>query len=143
MKIIGYRLESEYENHKAINTDKYLMVVECCGLEIERRDDGWFGKIYDDKNAYSINIRTAHPTVNYFIIGSKRRENGIYMWLTKKEAEEIIEKVANTNTVDLRQLGEYQICYRGKLQTVMITNDCNEFDDEDEPLLVKIVNDKE
>lgn len=138
MKVIGYKLDSEYKKGKVVNTEKFLMVVECCGLEIKKHSDEWFGNIHDDKNAYSVFIRFAHPTINYFIIGSKHRENGVYMWLTKEEAESLVEMLVNSDTIDLRELGDYQICSEGHIQTVMIMNDCDDFDGEPLPLLVKM-----
>ena len=48
---------------------------------------------------------------------------------------------AESDVIDLRKFGNYQICSEGKLQSVIIMNDINEWTDDYEPIHVKIVDD--
>lgn len=139
MKIIGYRLDSEYENGRAVSTKKFLTVVECCRLTVREYGDDSYGQKRHGENNYRVYISSHHPSASYFIISAKRGENSCYKWLTLKEAEDIIERAVAEETLDLRKIGDYNICSEGKIQSVIIMNDYDEFEDEPAPILVKAV----
>ena len=136
MKIIGYRLDNEYENGHIVRTKKFLTVIKCCGLEIKEYDGNKLSK----ENNYRVYLRCPHPSENYFIISNQEEEDGSYKWLTLQEAENIIERAIPTDTIDLREMGDYHICHEEHMQTVMIANDYDEIEDEPLPIIVKVSN---
>lgn len=50
---------------------------------------------------------------------------------------------AESDVIDLRQLGKFQICSEGRMQSVMIMNDIDDWSDEERPILVKVVKGEE
>lgn len=41
------------------------------------------------------------------------------------------------------EIGNYQICSEGRIQSVFVMNEIDDWDDEERPLLVKVVQDGE
>lgn len=104
----------------------------------------WVEK-FDPENC-RICLKSTHPTVSYFVIKCERQETAKYnikpyKWLTKKEAEAIVEYAAVSDVVDLRKLGDYLIHCQKQIQSVIIMNDVDDFTDEERPILVKQVSD--
>ena len=137
MKIIGYRLDAKYNDGKVVSTEKYLTVIECCGMEIRKYSNGWGDKKRGRENDYKLYLYSSHPSLNFCVIGGGRRKDGCYKWLTREQAEEIAERAAREDTIDLRQFGEYQIFSEGHIQSVMIMNEYDDIDDEPIPIIVK------
>lgn len=134
MKVVGYRI---------IDGTKVPMIVECTGMEVAGQS-GWVEK-FDPENC-RICLKSTHPTVSYFVIKCERQETAKYnikpyKWLTKKEAEAIVEYAAVSDVVDLRKLGDYLIHCQKQIQSVIIMNDVDDFTDEERPILVKQVSD--
>ncbi len=50
---------------------------------------------------------------------------------------------AESDIIDLRKFGNYQICSEGRIQSVFVMNEIDDWNDEDRPLLVKIADDKD
>ena len=132
MKIIGIKL---------IDEKQVPMIVECTSLEVEGRAgrDGKFNP--DDCRIF---MRSSHPSLSFFIIKTEKYAVAhsaikLYKWLTKSEAEAIMKCAAESDAIDLRKFGNYQICSESKIQSVFIMNDIDEWTDEDVPILVKMV----
>ncbi len=136
MKVIGVKI---------INDVEVPMIVECTSMEVSG-GGGWPEKF--DPDHCRILMRTAHPAQSYFIIKTEREDTGNpqvkpYKWLTKKEAEDIMICATEFDVIDLRKFGNLQICSQTQIQSVFIMNDINEWTEEDEPILVKIVSDSD
>ena len=136
MKVIGMKL---------INGTEVPIVIECMSLEVEGRlaRDEKFNP--DDCR---IRMRSSHPSLSFFIIKTERYElehSAVkpYKWLTKSEADAIMKCAAESDVIDLRKFGNYQICSESRIQSVYIMNDIDEWTDEDKPLLVKVVDDND
>ncbi|MCM1439798.1 MAG: hypothetical protein NC131_11455 [Roseburia sp.] len=136
MKVIGIKI---------IDDTEVPIVVECTSFEV----DGHSG--YDEKfdpNNCRICMRSTHPSLSYFIIKTERysKEGSSvrpYRWLTKADVEPLMKCASESDVIDLRKFGNYQICSEGKIQSVFIMNDIDDWDGEDRPLLVKLVEEKE
>lgn len=131
MKIIGEKL---------INDTKVPMIVECTSIEVE--DSRGYHKDFNPNNC-RLWMRGTHPNISYFIIKTDKRSNGGYYWLDKTEVEAIMKCAAEFDVIDLRKFGDYQICAEGRIQSVFIMNDIDDWTDEDRPILVKVVDDKD
>lgn len=138
MKVIGYKLEYSFDKGKIADIKKRLEVVECCSVEIEPRREIPEGD--NTKYKYCVNLSTYHPSTHYSINSNQRNRQGFCRGLTLEEAEKIVERAAASDVIDLRELGDFHINSTNRMQTVMVTNDYDDFDDEIIPLEVKIVN---
>lgn len=132
MKVIGIRMLDDIE---------VPMVVECISMEV--RGHSGYGEKYDPDNC-RIYMRSTHPTISFFIIKTERHDTDNdnirpYKWLNKNEAEAIMKCATESDIIDLRKLGNYQICSEGHIQSVMIMNDIDDWSDEERPIFVKIV----
>lgn len=136
MKVIGIKLIDEVE---------VPIVVECTSLEVGGHP------VYDEKfdpENCRICMRSSHPSVSFFIIKTERYidEHSTvkpFKWLSRAEAEAIMKCAAESDVIDLRKFGKYQICSEGKIQSVFIMNDIDDWSDEERPILVKVLNDKD
>ena len=140
MKVIGYKLEYSFDKGKIVDIKKRLEVVECCSMEIDPRRE-----MSDEDNKecnYCVNMSTYHPSTHYSINSNQRNRQGFCRGLTLEEAEKIVERAAASDVIDLRELGDFHINSTNRMQTVMVTNDYDDLDDETIPLEVKVVNDK-
>lgn len=132
MKVIGIKIIDDVE---------VPAIIECTSFEVDGhpgRDDKF------DPNYCRIFMRSTHPGLSYFIIKTERysKEGSSirpYKWLTKADVEPLMKCAAESDVIDLRQFGNYQICSEGKIQSVFIMNDIDDWDGEDRPLLVKVV----
>lgn len=136
MKVIGIKIIDEVE---------VPIVVECTSVEVGGHPG--YDEKFDPDNC-RICMRSTHPSVSFFIIKTERYSTDRssvkpYKWLKRSEAEAIMKCAAESDVIDLRKLGNYQICSEGRIQSVFIMNDIDEWDDEERPLLVKIVDDKD
>lgn len=136
MKVIGIKIIDDVE---------VPVVIECTGMEVSGHSG--YDEKFDPDNC-RICMRSHHPSVSFFIIKTETytTENSIvkpYKWLTKSEAETIMKCAAESDVIDLRKLGNYQICSEGRIQSVFIMNDIDDWTDEDRPILVKVVEDKD
>ncbi len=134
MKIIG---------NKLIDGAETLEVVECTGMEVSGHPGA--REEFDPENC-SVFLTSAHPSRSWFIITTKQREikGSIvkpFKWLNIREAEEIIGCAVKSDVIDLRELGNYQICGTGETQSVYIMNDLDEWEDRERPILVKVAKD--
>lgn len=138
MKVIG---------KKIINDIEVPIVVECTSIEVG--DAGGYMRDFDPNNC-RIYMRGTHPSSSHFIISTEKYEkknaNGTsfypYKWLSKTEAEAIMKCAAESDVIDLRKFGNYQICGEGSIQSVFVMNEIDDWNDEEIPLLVKVVDDK-
>lgn len=139
MKIIGKKLINEIE---------VPMIVECTSIEVE--DTRGYDREFDP-NYCRLWMRGSHPAISYFIIHTEQleRKNSDgstfrpYKWLSRSEVEEIMKCAAESDVIDLRKFGNYQICSEGRIQSVFVMNEIDDWDDEERPLLVKVVKDDE
>ena len=133
MKVIGIKIIDDIE---------VPVVIECTSMEV----GGHSG--YDEKfnpDNCRICMRSSHPSVSFFIIKTERYSTDNpnvrpYKWLKKSEAEAIMKCAAESDVIDLRKLGNYQICSEGRIQSVFIMNDIDDWTDEERPILVKVLN---
>ena len=144
MKVVGYVLSKQYDRHyNEVPVEKMLTVIECGGLEVRKHEGEWISKQVDPAKNYRVYMRGKHPTKNFFVIGCKMVENKVYEWMTLEEAERIVERAISSDIVDLREFGDYHICEDEKLQTVIITNDYDDYSDEPIPIAVSLALDDE
>lgn len=133
MKVIGVKI---------INDIEVPMIVECMSMEIS--GSSGFGDKFNPDHC-RVYMRSAHPTVSFFIIKKERYDKSPnirpYKWLNIKEAKEIMNCAMESDVVDLSKLGDYHICSDKHTQSVIIMNDINEFTDEEIPIMVKHVKD--
>lgn len=139
MKIIGKKL---------IGDTEVPIIVECTSIEVE--DVRGYDREFNPDNC-RLWLRGPHPAITYFIIKTEQYERknadgttfNPYKWLYKSEVEAIMKCAAESDVIDLRKFGNYQICSEGRIQSVFVLNDIDEWDFEDKPLLVKVVKDDE
>ncbi len=136
MKVIG---------SKIIEDSEVPMIVECTSMEISGHSG--LGEKFNPDNC-RICMRSTHPSVSFFIIKTERYDTDNpyvrpFKWLSKNEAEAIMKCAAESDVVDLRKLGNYQICSEGQIQSVMIMNDIDDWSDEERPILVKLAEDSD
>ena len=134
MKVIGIKIIDDVE---------VPIVVECISFEVDGRNG--HGNKFDPDNC-RIRMRSPHPTLSFFIIKTERYSiEGSpvrpYKWLTKSDVEPLMKCAAESEVIDLRKFGNYQICNEDKIQSVLIMNDIDDWDGEYMPLLVKVVDD--
>ncbi|MDE6060562.1 MAG: hypothetical protein K2G31_03750 [Clostridia bacterium] len=131
MKVIGIKI---------IDGIKVPIIVECASMAVDGQST--YRKRFNPDHC-RIFMRTAHPSLSYFIIKTERYDDGTpfkpYKWLTHVEADAIMKCAAESDVIDLRGLGDYQICSEGRVQSVFIMNDIDDCTGEDSPILVKIV----
>lgn len=129
MKVIGVEI--------LLNDDVVPIVVDCIALEVRNR-----GGSITEPDGYRIFMRTSHPSVSFYVIKTEKdAKTSCYKWLNKSDAEEIMKFATESDTIDLRKLGNYQICGEMEMQSVLVSNDVDDW--EDIPLLVKLVKNEE
>lgn len=136
MKVIGIKMIDDVE---------ILTIIECISMEIYKNPDE--RKSYNS-GLYRVCMRSTHPSVSFFIIKTERYDTNYscirpYKWLSMKEAEAILKCAAESDVIDLRNLGNYQICHEETIQSVMIMNDIDIWSEEEQPILVKVVDSDE
>ena len=131
MKVIGIKIIDDVE---------VPIVIECTSFEVDGHRG--YGEKFDPNNC-RIYMRSTHPSVSFFIIKTERYEKPgssvkPYKWLTKADIEPLMKRAAESDLIDLREFVNYQICSEGKIQSVFIMNDYDEWSNEEKPILVKI-----
>jgi hypothetical protein len=137
MKVIGIELVG----NKNIEVP---IVVECVSFEVEKPSS-----IMEDFNPNECRIlmRTASTSADFIIMKLERdKETGAILkhkCLSLSEVEQLMECAVASDIVDLRKLGDYKIFLGGRMPSVCIANDYDEWEDKEIPILVKIVKDGE
>ncbi|MBD5091904.1 MAG: hypothetical protein HDT36_00800 [Clostridiales bacterium] len=133
MKVIGIKI---------IDHMRVPKIVECTTMEVEGR----LNREKFNPNDCRILMHTEHPNLSHFIIKTEKEDSEYnhmrcYKWLTAAEADAIMSCAAESDVIDLRKLGDYQICSEGRCQSVFIMNDVYDDDEGEIPILVKIAKD--
>lgn len=132
MKVIGVKIVN--------NGIEVPIVVECTSIEVG-------GISIDDKaldpDYCTLYMRSAHPSLMFYIIKSEKRKNGCYYLLNKAEANEIIKCASQSDVIDLQKFGNYQIRCERQIQAVMVMNAYDENEFKEVPIIIKLEDDKD